>query len=131
MSDNNLHQNLENLQIKQDIFKKIKVKITGDVDQKVSESRTTPSSSKLIFFASPNYSSIPKIFRFQIEKLLENGGASISKFMLDYITHLICGVNYDENEVSQAQELYEIPALTEKWVVASAKLGKSFRALSL
>ncbi|GAB0097831.1 PAX-interacting protein 1 [Sergentomyia squamirostris] len=60
----------------------------------------------------------------KVKELLDNGGASNSKFMVDYITHVICGVNFDENEVSQALDLYDLPSVTEDWVRASVKLGR-------
>ncbi|XP_059608090.1 PAX-interacting protein 1 [Phlebotomus argentipes] len=60
----------------------------------------------------------------KVKELLDNGGASNSKFMVDYITHVICGVNFDENEISQALDLYELPSVTEAWVLASVKLGR-------
>lgn len=44
--------------------------------------------------------------------------------MVDYITHVICGLNFDENEISQASDLYELPSVTEEWVHASVKLGR-------
>lgn len=59
----------------------------------------------------------------QVAKILEDGGASISKFM-DFITHLVCGNNYDENDITQAAELYDVPSVTEAWVLASARLGR-------
>uniref|UniRef100_A0A1B0CG64 PAX-interacting protein 1 n=2 Tax=Lutzomyia longipalpis TaxID=7200 RepID=A0A1B0CG64_LUTLO len=60
----------------------------------------------------------------KVKELLNNGGASCSKFMVDYITHVICGLNFDENEISQASDLYELPSVTEEWVHASIKLGR-------
>lgn len=39
-------------------------------------------------------------------------------------THLLCGDGFDENEIAQAADLYEIPSVTEAWVIASAKLGR-------
>ncbi|KFB37610.1 AGAP001710-PA-like protein [Anopheles sinensis] len=59
----------------------------------------------------------------KITKLLKDGGVSMSKFM-DFCSHLICGANYDENDITEAGELYEIPSVTEAWVVASVRLGR-------
>ncbi|KAL1400707.1 hypothetical protein pipiens_007212 [Culex pipiens pipiens] len=59
-----------------------------------------------------------------VSKLLEDGGATVSKFM-DFSTHVVCGASgYDENEISQAAELYEVPSVTEAWVLASVRLGR-------
>lgn len=60
---------------------------------------------------------------FQIQKLLENGGASNSKFMLSSITHVICGRNFDESVIGEAIDLYAVPSVTEEWVIASAQLS--------
>lgn len=59
-----------------------------------------------------------------MEQLLTTGGATIAKFMVDYITHVICGKNYDETHISEAIDLYGKPSVNEEWVIASAKLGK-------
>lgn len=37
---------------------------------------------------------------------------------------MLCGANFDESEIAQATDLYEVPSITEAWVVASAKLGR-------
>lgn len=60
----------------------------------------------------------------QVEQLLTTGGATIAKFMVDYITHVICGKNYDETHISEAIDLYGKPSVNEEWVIASAKIGK-------
>lgn len=39
-------------------------------------------------------------------------------------THLLCGEGFDESEIAQAADLYEIPSVTEAWVIASARLGR-------
>lgn len=36
----------------------------------------------------------------------------------------MCGTNFDENEVAQATDLYEVPCITEDWIIASARLGR-------
>lgn len=43
---------------------------------------------------------------------------------MDFITHVICGANYDENDITQAAELYDVPSVTEAWVLASIRLGR-------
>lgn len=37
---------------------------------------------------------------------------------------MLCGEGFDESEIAQAADLYEIPSVTEAWVIASAKLGR-------
>lgn len=43
---------------------------------------------------------------------------------MDFVTHVVCGANYDENDIAQAAELYEVPSVTEAWVLASIRLGR-------
>lgn len=64
------------------------------------------------------------IFIFQISNVLEKGGASHAKYIVLGVTHLVCGENYNENDITEASEVYEIPPVTESWVVASLKLGR-------
>lgn len=61
---------------------------------------------------------------FQISNVLEKGGASHAKYIVLGVTHLVCGENYNENDITEASEVYEIPPVTESWVVASLKLGR-------
>lgn len=44
--------------------------------------------------------------------------------MVSHVTHLICGNNYNEEDINEATELYEVPAVGEEWVKASVRLGK-------
>lgn len=44
--------------------------------------------------------------------------------MFSNITHLICGKNFDENDVNQATDLCEVPSVNENWIIASARLGR-------
>lgn len=37
---------------------------------------------------------------------------------------MLCGTNFDESDIAQAADLYEIPSITEDWVIATAKLGR-------
>lgn len=46
------------------------------------------------------------------------------KYYSDYVTHLICGSNPEETDISDANEVYEIPAVTIKWVLVSAHVRK-------
>ncbi|XP_037036633.1 PAX-interacting protein 1 isoform X2 [Bradysia coprophila] len=58
------------------------------------------------------------------DKLLKDGGASCCNYLMTNTTHLLCGEGFDESEIAQASDLYEIPSVTEAWVIASAKLGR-------
>lgn len=56
--------------------------------------------------------------------LLERGGAEIKSYFGDNVTHLIAGYDADENELADAKDLYEVPAVTHDWVIFSAKCNK-------
>lgn len=60
----------------------------------------------------------------QIRKLLESGGASSTKIMFTNITHLLCGDDFDEKDIAEATDIYDIPSVTVEWVIASVKLGR-------
>ncbi len=55
---------------------------------------------------------------------MKEGGASCCNYLVTSTTHLLCGEGFDESEIAQASDLYEIPSVTEAWVIASAKLGR-------
>lgn len=48
-------------------------------------------------------------------------------YFSDYVTHLICGTDAEETDISDANDLYEIPAVTPKWVFMCTKLNKLVR----
>lgn len=56
--------------------------------------------------------------------LLQSGGAESTKYFSDYVTHLICGQNAADTDVDEAQDIYQIPAVTEHWVLACARLRR-------
>ncbi|KAF5294347.1 hypothetical protein FQR65_LT10800 [Abscondita terminalis] len=60
----------------------------------------------------------------KILELLKNGGAERMNYFSDYVTHLICGYNAEDTDISDANELYEIPAITPKWIVMCVKLNR-------
>lgn len=45
-------------------------------------------------------------------------------YFSDYVTHLIVGQNPEENDITDANDLYEIPAIIPKWIVICVKLKK-------
>lgn len=44
--------------------------------------------------------------------------------MFTNITHLLCGTNFDEKEICEAIDIYDIPSVTGEWVKASVRLGR-------
>ncbi|KAI5634191.1 twin BRCT domain-containing protein [Phthorimaea operculella] len=56
--------------------------------------------------------------------LLQSGGAESTKYFSDYVTHLICGQNATDTDIEEAQDVYQIPAVTESWVLACVRLKK-------
>lgn len=44
--------------------------------------------------------------------------------MFTNITHLLCGVDFDEKEIGEAADIYDIPSVTGEWVEASVRLGR-------
>lgn len=60
----------------------------------------------------------------RIMQLLQSGGAENTKYFSDYVTHLICGNNAADTDLDDAQDIYQIPAVTENWVLACARLKK-------
>lgn len=57
-------------------------------------------------------------------KLLNDGGATVCNYCMTSTTHLVCGSGFDENECAQATDLYDVPCVTQRWVVASVQLGR-------
>lgn len=55
---------------------------------------------------------------------MKNGGAERLNYFSDYVTHLICGANAEENDVSDANDLYEIPAVSPDWVLMCIRLKR-------
>ena len=54
--------------------------------------------------------------------LLEGGGRSLS-YLSGLATHCIAGHQPDYQEMAEAEELLEVPVVTEEWVTASARCG--------
>lgn len=44
--------------------------------------------------------------------------------MFTNITHLLCGKDFDEKDIAEATDIYDIPSVTGEWVIASARLGR-------
>lgn len=61
---------------------------------------------------------------FQIINLLQEGGAERLNYFSDYVTHLIAGFDALENDICEAKDLYEIPAVTQDWILYSVKCKK-------
>ncbi|KAI4477916.1 hypothetical protein M0804_012396 [Polistes exclamans] len=60
----------------------------------------------------------------KILNLLQEGGAERSNYLSDFVTHLIAGYDALENDISVAKDLYEIPAVTQNWILLSVKCNK-------
>ncbi|XP_076254688.1 uncharacterized protein LOC143192843 isoform X2 [Rhynchophorus ferrugineus] len=60
----------------------------------------------------------------KIKSLLKAGGAEHQNYITDYVTHLIVGNNPEENDISDANDLYEIPAVTPKWILMCVRLKR-------
>jgi PAX-interacting protein 1 len=56
--------------------------------------------------------------------LLKSGGAERLNYFSDYVTHLICGDNPEETDITDANDLYEIPAVSSNWVFMCVKLKR-------
>nr|CAH7749107.1 unnamed protein product [Callosobruchus chinensis] len=56
--------------------------------------------------------------------VLKNGGAERLNYFSDYVTHLIVGESPEENDIVDATDVYEVPALTPKWVFMCAALKR-------
>lgn len=66
----------------------------------------------------------------QILDLLRMGNAERMDYFSDYVTHLICGVDPDENDITDASEVYEIPVVTTRWVVTSVKAKRKLKTIA-
>ena len=60
----------------------------------------------------------------KILNLLQEGGAERSNYFSDFVTHLIAGYDAVENDISAAKDIYEIPAVTQEWILYSVKCNK-------
>lgn len=60
----------------------------------------------------------------QILNLLQEGGAERSNYFSDFVTHLIAGYDALENDISAAKDIYEIPAVTQNWILYSVRCNK-------
>ena len=60
----------------------------------------------------------------QIISLLRDGGGERTNYFSDYVTHCILGDDASEADISDAKDLYEVPAVNQKWVVYSVRCRK-------
>lgn len=44
--------------------------------------------------------------------------------MFPNITHMLCGADFDEKELGEAMDIYEIPCVTSEWVRSTVRLGR-------
>lgn len=52
-------------------------------------------------------------------KALKDGGAEGLNYFSDYVTHCILGDNFNDSDVTDAKDLYEVPAVLQDWVSMS------------
>jgi PAX-interacting protein 1 len=45
-------------------------------------------------------------------------------YFSDFVTHCIIGDDASESDICDAKELYEVPAVNQKWVLYSVKCKK-------
>lgn len=60
----------------------------------------------------------------EVIQILKDGGAEGSNYFSDYQTHCIVGDDPTDTDLSDAKDLYEIPAVSVDWVLLSKKCGK-------
>ncbi|ENN75011.1 hypothetical protein YQE_08327, partial [Dendroctonus ponderosae] len=60
----------------------------------------------------------------KVEHLLKAGGAEHQNYFSDYVTHLIVGRNPEENDIVDANDVYEIPAVNPKWILMCVSLQR-------
>ncbi|CAL8137376.1 unnamed protein product [Orchesella dallaii] len=60
----------------------------------------------------------------KILKILDNGGAKHLNYATLSATHMIVGEGANEVKLNEAEEVFDLPNLQERWVVYSAKSGK-------
>lgn len=64
------------------------------------------------------------VFMLQVIKLLLEGGGERMNYFYDFVTHCITGEDPSENDISEAKDLYEVPAVSQNWVLFSAHCRK-------
>ncbi|KAG8327804.1 PAX-interacting protein 1 [Homalodisca vitripennis] len=62
--------------------------------------------------------------RNRVENILQKGGAEGFSYFSDYVTHCIVGSDPVDTDISDATDLYEVPAVSQEWVIYSHKCGK-------
>jgi hypothetical protein len=55
--------------------------------------------------------------------LLNDGGAKKTNYLSEIVTHCIAGEDFEESEISEAKDIYEIQSVTWKWIILSARCG--------
>lgn len=55
--------------------------------------------------------------------MLTDGGAKKTNYLSEIVTHCIAGEDFEESEISEAKDIYEIQSVTWKWIILSARCG--------
>lgn len=56
--------------------------------------------------------------------VLKNSNAESTRLLSDSVTHCIVGINYVEDDVSAARELYDVTTVTPEWIRMSVLCNK-------
>lgn len=95
------------------LFGGVKFYVSGEVPREVRKQKTV-----VVALVSRNAPFS------QALELLKRGGAERMNYFGDYVTHMLCGKDAEDTDLSDANEVYEVPAVTEKWVYMCAKLKR-------
>ncbi|KAL4142876.1 hypothetical protein QTP88_005269 [Uroleucon formosanum] len=72
---------------------------------------------KIVYFASGSISD-------EVLMVLKNSNAESTRLLSDSVTHCIVGINYVEDDVSAARELYDVTTVTPEWIRMSVLCNK-------
>ncbi|XP_059490268.1 PAX-interacting protein 1-like isoform X2 [Neocloeon triangulifer] len=59
----------------------------------------------------------------KVTSLLNDGGAKKTNYLSEIVTLCIAGEDFNESEIAEAKDIYEIQSVTWKWVILSARCG--------
>ena len=80
-------------------------------------SHTTPVFQGMVFFLTGKISAVT-------EARLRAGGARKASYLSGLVTHCVAGMEPEEAEIAEAEELLELPVVTEEWVRLSSRCGE-------
>ncbi|PIK57828.1 putative PAX-interacting protein 1 [Apostichopus japonicus] len=86
------------------------------------EKNTLETKSPEKMFQNVHYYLIGSISEEAVE-MLERGGAHEENYLIDQVTHVITEET-DHTEISEAQDIFELPVVSPKWIEMSLKCGR-------